>query len=387
MRTLAAVIALLALLATPAVLQDAEFCSKFNKCHTEHDKEKIKCPKCTRSQIPKNDAFCTSCANKDKVCAHCGKAKEGTTTTKKKAKNIDEAIANIKADDMRKLLMHIASDEMKGRLAGSPEHTKLTDEYAEMYKKAGLKGAWNGDFIQPVDVKGRPSRNVCAFLEGQKKDEVIIYGGHSDHVGIAGNGPPGQQKGGAQGGDNIFNGADDNGSGSTTVLTIARILGESGLKPKRTILFMNWTGEEWGLVGSRHNAKNLCVPKEHILAVINTDMLSRFSLKSTVFVGGLGTESGNDWEDVVQRSCDKVGIRCQLTQPSRISGGDSDHSSYRDIGIPGMYWWTGMHPDYHTVTDNPDKCDYPGMEKVAKAVALTLWELANSDKRWPFQNQ
>jgi hypothetical protein len=370
-------------------LQDSEFCSKFNKCHTEHDKEKIKCPKCEKNQIPKNDALCSSCASKEKVCMHCGKPKEGTAPAAKKGKckNIDEAVAAIKADDLRKLLMHIASDEMKGRLAGSPEHTKLTDEYAEIYKKAGLKPAWQGAYIQPVDIRGRQSRNVCAMLEGQKSDEVIIYGAHSDHIGVVGGGPPGQQKGGANGNDQIFNGADDNGSGSTCLITVARVLGESGLKPKRTILFINWTGEEWGLVGSKHNAQNPCVPKEHILAVINTDMLSRYSLKNKVFIGGLGTEAGNDWETICQKCCDKAGIQCELSQPSRIAGGDSDHSSYRDIGIPGMFWWTGMHSDYHTVNDNPDKCDYGGMEKVARAVALVLWELANSDKKWQFQNQ
>jgi hypothetical protein len=384
----AGALGLLFLLARPAVLQDdGEACAKFNRCHSSHDKEKIKCSKCDRNQIPANDSMCSSCANKEKVCAHCGKPKPGSAPARKtKCRTIDEAVANIKAEDLRKLLTHVASDEMKGRLAGSPEHTKLTDEYAEIYKKAGLKPAAGGSFIQPCDVRGRPSRNVCALLEGEKA-EVIIYGGHSDHVGIAGSGPPGQQKGGAKGGDNIFNGADDNGSGSVTVLTIARVLGESGLKPKRSILFMNWTGEEWGLIGSKHNARNPCVPKESILAVINTDMLSRYSNKNTVYIGGLGTEQGDDWEGIVKRSCDKAGIQCQLSQPSRISGGDSDHSSYRDVGIPGMYWWTGMHADYHTVTDNPDKCDYAGMEKVARAVALTLWEMANSDKRWSFQNQ
>jgi hypothetical protein len=380
------------LLALWATAQDAapaepEFCAKYNKCHSEHEKEKVKCPRCNRNSIPKNDACCGGCANKEKICAHCGKYKPGTTPPVKRAaaRNIDEAIERIKADDIRKLLMHVAADDKAGRLAGSPEHTKLTDEYAEIYKKAGLKPGAGGGYIQPVDVRGRASRNVVAVLEGEKKQEFVIYGAHSDHIGTVGNGPPGQQLGGAAGGDNIFNGADDNGSGTVAVLTVARVLGESGLKPKRSIMFINWTGEEWGMIGSKAHARS--VPKESLAAVLNTDMLTRYSSHGSVEIHGVGTEAGNEWEELVQRTCSKYGVKCNLHPETRVSGGDSDHSSYRDIGVPCMFWWTGMHADYHKVTDSPDKADYAGMEKVIRAVALTVWELANTDKRWPFQNR
>jgi hypothetical protein len=371
----------------PVIVQDEEFCDKFNKCATP-EKEKIKCSKCDRNQIAKNFSMCTSCANKEKVCAMCGKYKKGTTPPKKagggKCKTIDEAVALVKAEDMRELLSWIAHDDKQGRLAGSPEHQKCLDRYAEIYKAAGLKPGAAGQWFQPVTVGGRASNNVVALLEGENKNEIIIYGGHSDHVGVKGNGPPGQQKPGG-GGDAIYNGADDNGSGSCTVVTIAKILGESGLKPKRTIAFINWTGEEWGLVGSKHNARNLLWPKENILAVVNTDMLGRLSSKGSVDVGGLGTEDGQDWEGIVTNACNKVGIKPNLKQESRISGGDSDHSSYRDIGIPGMYWFTGVHADYHMPSDHADRIDYDGMSKIAKAVILTLWEMANSSKRWGFK--
>jgi hypothetical protein len=363
----------------------SDICSQFNRCHSQHDKERVKCPKCDRNSIPKEDALCRGCAAKDQVCMHCGLPK--VASARKRALSIEEAAALIKPEDMRKLLSHIASDEMKGRLAGSPEHMKLTEEFAEIYRKAGFKPAAGGSFFQDLSVGGRPSRNVCAFLEGERKDEIILYGGHSDHVGVAGNGPPMQQKGGAVGGDTIFNGADDNGSGTATVLTIARVMGEAGLKPKRSILFMNWTGEEWGLVGSKHNAKNLLAPKPSILAVVNTDMLGRYGSKGSVQVYGLGTEAGNDFEAIVQKCCDKAGVKANLQQPSRVGGGDSDHSSYRDIGIPGMFWFTGTHADYHRVTDHADKIDYDGLSKIARAVLFTLWEMANSDSRWGFQQK
>lgn len=367
------------------VHQDSDTCTQFNKCHTSHEKDRVKCPQCDRNTIPKNDALCGSCAGKSKLCAHCGKGKPGSPApARKRARNIDEVASTLKAEDLRKLLSHVASDQFKGRLAGSEEHNKLLEEYAEIYKKAGLKPAANGSYFQDLKVGGRPSRNVCALLEGERKDEIIIYGGHSDHVGVAGNGPPGQQQGGSKGDDVIFNGADDNGSGTVAVLTIARLLGESGLKPKRSILFMNWTGEEWGLVGSRYNAKNLLVPKEHILAVVNTDMLGRYGSKGSVQVFGLGTEAGDDWESIVQRCCDKASVKAGLQQSSRVGGGDSDHSSYRDIGIPGMFWFTGIHADYHRVTDHSDRIDYDGLEKICRAVLLTLWELAQSDKKWSF---
>lgn len=365
---------------TPAV--DESICPKFKRCKKEHVKERKACPGCNKAKIPANYERCGSCAHKEKVCPMCGRPK--TASKAGKCKNIDEAVARITQEELRKVLYFLADDKLEGRCAGSPGNDQAADYIAKIWQDAGLKPGNGGGYFQPFDCRGRPARNIIGVLPGERANEIIVLGGHYDHVGVAGKGPPGQQLGGAVGGDNIFNGADDNASGATLVCVIGKILAQSGLKPKRTIVFMEFSGEEWGLVGSRAYARSPIFPKESHLAMVDTDMVGR--LRNAVDIGGLGTEKGQDFEDMVKRNAGRVGLPYNPKQSSRIGGGDTDSSSFRDIGIPVMYLYTGNHPDYHRPTDHPDKINFAGLEQISRAVAYLIWEMANCDRRWEFQN-
>lgn len=370
--------------------EDPQICTKQNKCKKSETKEKKECPDCGKRRIQADYAYCTTCARKRDVCSRCGLGETPGAAGGggRRAKDIDEAASFIRADDLRELLSFIAGDELEGRCAGYPGNDKATERYAEIYKRAGLKPGSGDGYFQPVQVGGKASRNTIAVLEGTDlKSEYIFIGGHHDHVGMAGAGPPRQQIGGAQGGDKIWNGADDNGSGSTSVVTIARVLAESGLRPRRTIVFMTFTGEEWGMVGSKHYCRNLIFPKDQTIAMINVDMIGRMNAANDLNVYGLGTEDGNEWEALADRLGGKLGLKIKQIQGTRIGGGDSDHSSFRDIGIPDMFLMEGgpMQPDYHRVTDEVEKINFAGMERTARFALLLVWELANTDKRWKFK--
>ncbi len=372
------------------VAQDnGDICPKFNACKKSEAKDKKECPHCNKAKIPSDYAFCAACAKKENVCSRCGLPKVAGAGGGKKAKNIDEAAEMLEEKRLREVLTYLSSDELEGRCAGYPGNDKATQHHADIYKKAGLKPGNGDSYFQ--EVAGRfvkPARNTLAILEGTDlKDQWIVIGGHNDHVGKAGAGPPGQQIGGTQGGDTIWNGADDNGSGSTTVTCIAEVLAKSGLKPRRSILFMTFVGEEWGMVGSRHFCANPTIPKDRIIAMINVDMIGRMNGGLELNLYGLGTEDGNEWEDMVDKHGAKQGLKIGKIQTTKIGGGDSDHSSFRDIGIPDMFFFEGgkMQPDYHRVTDSIEKINFPGMTKVGKMIITVLWEMANTDKKWTFK--
>jgi hypothetical protein len=364
-------------------LQDE--CAKFNKCHEKESSTKIDCPECKKTKIPDNDKLCSSCANKAKVCRHCGSFAVGKTPPRKQAKNIEEATKAITQESLRKLLSYLASDELEGRCVGHPGHEKTVEHFAKIYKAAGLKPVADS-YFQTVDVRNNKARNTVAILEGTDlKDEVVILGGHHDHIGRVGH-LKSQQRGGGKGGDDIFNGADDNGSGSTCIVEIARAFGESGLKPRRTILFITFTGEEWGLLGSAGYCKAPLFPIDKTVAMINMDMVGRNSDKP-VAIRGTGTEEGGEFERMIDEAVKKTGLRAQPMEGSALKGGDSDHTSFKKVGVPVLFFDAGVHSDWHVVTDHVDKISFDQMEKVARTAMLVAWEMANTDKRYKFVNK
>lgn len=364
-------------------------CKNFNKCHEKESSTKIECPECKKTKIPDSDKMCAACANKQKVCRHCGLPAPGATPVKKagKSKNIDEASKIVTQETLRKLLSYVASDELEGRCVGHPGHEKVIEHFAKMYKAAGLKPCGEGgSYFQTVDVKGNKARNTVALLEGSDlKDEIVIVGGHHDHIGRVGD-LKSQQLGRAEGGDDIFNGADDNGSGCTCIAEIARAFGESGLKPRRSILFITFTGEEWGLLGSAGYCKAPLFPIDKTVAMINMDMVGRNSDKP-VAIRGVGTEEGDEFEKMCDAAIKKTGLRAEQVQGSQIQGGDSDHTSFKKAGVPVLFFDSGVHGDWHKVTDSVDKINFDQMEKVSRTAILVAWDLANTNKRYKFVNK
>jgi hypothetical protein len=318
-------------------------------------------------------------------------AKPPPTEVKKEA-GVDAVLGKITAESIREIVTTIAGDDYEGRCAGYPGNDKTCEYFSKIYAAAGLAPVGDKDdagkptYLQHLKIQGRRTQNTVAYLEGSDprlKHELVVIGGHHDHLGKGNQGPAMQRLGGATEDDKIWNGADDNGSGSGTIVAVAKAFGESGARPRRSILFMTFTGEEWGLLGSRYYTDNPIFPLEKTVAMINIDMIGR-NPQRPVDCRGLGTEAGDMFEKMVDRAAARTGLNVKQYQEPTVMGGDSDHSNFRAHRIPVMFFFSGLHPDYHKVSDHPDKLAFGNMEKIGRSCALILWELATQDDRPKF---
>jgi hypothetical protein len=225
-------------------------------------------------------------------------------------------------------------------------------------------------------------RNVLGYIEGsdpELKDELIVITAHLDHLGKRG--------------DDIFFGADDNGSGTSSVLEIARVLAEAkqqGAGPRRSVLCMLVSGEEKGLLGSKYYVENPIFPLEQTVANINVDMIGRTDSKyegkpNYVYVIGSDRLS-MDLHDINEAANERyTNLILDYTynaedDPNRYYY-RSDHYNFAERGIPAIFFFSGVHEDYHQPSDTPDKINYQKAEITARLVFHTCWELANRDER------
>ena len=226
------------------------------------------------------------------------------------------------------------------------------------------------------------SENVVAYIEGSEKpDEIVVISAHLDHEGI---------KDGE-----VYNGADDDGSGTVAILEIAeafKMAEKAGNGPKRSILFLHVTGEEKGLLGSRHYTDNDPIfPLENTVADLNIDMIGRTDPKRTegdrnyVYLIGsdkLSTDLHNISEEVNTKYT-KVELDYTYNDendPNRFYY-RSDHYNFAKNNIPVIFYFNGTHDDYHKASDTPDKIEYDLLENRTRLVFHTAWEVANRDKR------
>jgi len=239
-------------------------------------------------------------------------------------------------------------------------------------------------------------------LEGSDpvlKNEYVAIGAHYDHVGT---GTP-------VNGDAIYNGADDDGSGTVSVLAMANAFA-NGLRPKRSILFVWHCGEEKGLWGSRYFTENPTVPLDHVIAQFNIDMIGRIKKEGDanpankqlsgpdeIYVIGskmMSTELG-ELSDKINNSYLNLSFNFRYDDPNDPNRFffRSDHFHYAQKGIPIIFYFNGVHEDYHRPGDEPNKIDYQKMEKVARTIFVTAWETANlavrprADKQLPAELQ
>jgi hypothetical protein len=210
-------------------------------------------------------------------------------------------------------------------------------------------------------------RNVIGVVEGVNPDQIIVLGAHYDHLGAA-NGY-------------IWNGADDNGSGTIGVMTIAKAVMETGTKPEKTLIFALWTAEEEGLLGSRYYVENLSYPKNNLRLNINFDMISRYiSDDDTKKVIMTYSDSCPHFRTMTQENLKKNGIDLTVEyQPMKDPSGGSDHRSFAAAGIPIMRFKPGHRAEYHTPSDELNTINWDIMEKIVKISFANVWELANSD--------
>jgi Zn-dependent M28 family amino/carboxypeptidase len=231
-----------------------------------------------------------------------------------------------------------------------------------------------------------PTQNVVAKIEGsdpQLKHEYVAVGAHYDHVGV----------GNPVNGDAIFNGADDDGSGTVAVLAMAEALAK-GPRPKRSFLFVWHCGEEKGLWGSEYFVEHPTVPLGQIVAQFNIDMIGRgrkagdsnpqnagLSGPEEIYVIGskmMSTELGQISE-AVNNSYLKLKFNYKYDDPkdSERLFYRSDHYNYAKKGIPIIFYFDGIHEDYHRPSDHVEKIDFQKMEKVTRTILATAWEVAD----------
>jgi hypothetical protein len=247
-----------------------------------------------------------------------------------------------------------------------------------------------------ITVATAPSRvmtqNVVGVWEGgdpKLKSEYVAVGAHYDHIGVAGSG---QCQ--AIGTDTICNGADDDGSGTTAVFGMAEALSHAKIRPKRSVLFVWHCGEEKGLWGSRYFTDYPTVPLEQVITQLNIDMIGRskkegdtdprnasLSGPNEIYVIGstmMSTELGKLSTDVNSAYL-KIGYDVKYDDPKDPNRFffRSDHYNYARKGIPIIFFFDGVHEDYHRAGDEPQKIDYDKMERVTRTIYMTLWEVAN----------
>lgn len=230
------------------------------------------------------------------------------------------------------------------------------------------------------DVSTLEGENVLGYVEGTDlKEEIVVVSAHFDHLGMRG--------------EDIYNGADDNGSGTSTILDIAEAYTTAqamGVGPRRSVLFLNVTGEEKGLLGSAYYAAHPVFPLENTVVDVNVDMVGRTDAKykgnsNYIYVIGsdrLSTELHTINEETNQKYS-------QLTLDYTYNSEDdpnryyyrSDHYNFAEKGIPAIFYFSGVHEDYHRTTDTVDKIEFEKMERIARQIFHTSWVLANQDKR------
>lgn len=273
------------------------------------------------------------------------------------------------------------------------------DEAADKTSATAFETKKNAKAGAVTKVEKLMTQNVVAVWEGSDpilKNEMVAMGAHYDHVGVNPN---------AQGADKIFNGADDDGSGTVAILAIAEALAKAPKRPKRSVLFVWHAGEEKGLWGSEYFNKFPTIDIKQVTAALNIDMIGRsqdpnniikcdpsgkpcneeLSKANEIYV--IGKDMMSSTMGAVVDGANKGYLNLAYNtkyddpkDPNRFFF-RSDHFNYALNGIPIAFWFDGEHEDYHGAGDHPDRIDYAKMEKVTRTILLTLWELTDLKAR------
>ncbi|MDA9628117.1 M28 family peptidase [Flavobacteriaceae bacterium] len=238
------------------------------------------------------------------------------------------------------------------------------------------------EMILEASSESKPSENVAAIIKGSEKpDEYIIISSHLDHIGIDGDGE-------------VFNGADDDGSGTVAMLEIAeafKTAADNGHKPKRSIIFLHVTGEEKGLLGSRYYTDHEpLVPLENTITDLNIDMIGRIDPKregDRNYIYLIGSDKLSTDLHNISEQVNKEFVNIELdykynaeNDPNRFYY-RSDHYSFAKNNIPVIFYFNGTHADYHQISDTPDKINYDLLENRSRLIFHTAWEIANREER------
>jgi hypothetical protein len=277
------------------------------------------------------------------------------------------ALESIRADALAGHVGHLADPAMEGREAGTPGGRAAAKYLADRYAKLTLQPAGadpDNKYFQSFEPN---YRNVLALLAGSDptlRRQVILVGAHYDHIGYGGRGysigPYGY----------IYPGADDNASGTSAVLALARALTLLSPPPKRSILLAHWDAEEKGLLGSKHWAAHPTVTIDRVAAVLNLDMVGRLRNEHLFLIG---SRTGYGWRRLLAGQNDG-GLKLEFLWGIRPN---ADYYPLCDHGIPALMFYTGMHNDYHRPSDVPKSINVEGMMTVTRLLFAVVYELAD----------
>ena len=309
----------------------------------------------------------------------------------------------INTNDLEKHLKILASDSLEGRETGKPGQKMAAHYIANHFKNIGIKPYKKNTYLQKFKVKSErhlckcedcdsdflkalfkrkkiiKGENVLGYIEGTDlKEQLIIITAHYDHLG--------------KHDSLIYNGADDDGSGTVAAMEIAeafKIAQNEGFGPRRSVLIMAVSGEEKGLLGSKYYTDNPIYPLKNTVANLNIDMIGRLDdwhdTANYVYLIGsdrLSIDLHNISEEVNKKY---IGLNLDYRfneedEPNRYYY-RSDHYNFAKNNIPVIFYFNGVHEDYHKPTDTIEKIDFKKIEKITKLIFLTAWELANQQER------
>ena len=298
---------------------------------------------------------------------------------------LDSFTKGINQTELKNLLYVYASDFFKGRETGKLGQKRAVKFISEYYESLNIKEA-NGteNYFQKMNlnISGNivETENVVSVIEGSEKpNEYIIISSHLDHEG---------EKNGV-----IYNGADDNGSGTIGVLKIAEAFQNAillGFRPKRSIVFLHLTGEEKGLLGSKFYTDNPLYPLENTIVNLNIDMIGRIdprhknNIERYIYLIGTNLLSSelHEVSELTNKNTTNLYLDYKYNDidQSECIYYRSDHFHFVKNNIPAIFYFNGVHEDYHKPTDTVEKIEYELLKDRIKLIFFTAWELANRNK-------
>ena len=309
----------------------------------------------------------------------------------KKDRKLVKYSKTIKAEELKEKLYIYASDEFEGRGTPSKGQELAIKFLKDHYVSNNISPLQEDEYFQVVPPPKRfekwwgksdiKPKNVVAYIEGDEHpDEYIILSAHLDHVGM-------------EDGE-IFNGADDDGSGTVALLEIAEAFKEAannGHGPNRSIVFLHVTAEEMGLIGSKYYTDNPIVPLKNTVTNLNVDMIGRTDpqrpKRNREYIYIIGSDKISQELHDINEEVNNIYLDIDLDyifnaedHPDRFYY-RSDHYNFAKKGIPIIFYFSGTHEDYHKPTDTVEKIQYDLLELRTRLIFHTAWELANRDNR------
>lgn len=309
-------------------------------------------------------------------------------------KPVEKGLNSINRSAAEAYIGFLADDELQGREAGYHGGRVAARYIASLLKEMGIRPLLGDSYYQPFEAyrkerqqKGRlqvhpdsiallkqgvhqklSMSNVLGMIPGKNPDEYVIVGAHFDHLGV----DP------ALDGDQIYNGADDNASGVSAVLQIAKAFVASGQQPERNVVFAFWDGEEKGLLGSKYFVQS-CPFIDRVKGYLNFDMIGRNTNPDKPrHVVYFYTEANPEFGRWLKEDIEKYGLRLEPNyRPWDKPVGGSDNGSFALAGVPIIWYHTDGHPDYHQPSDHADRLNWDKIVEISKASFLNMWRMAN----------